>query len=1035
MDVVLRQGESGYLEEVVAQIGRCGAGWLIVPTRVDRDRWKRLLADRAPGLAFGLRIETIGDWTADRWSLFGNGARIIDRIRQRLAMGRALDRANAGVPDYQRVIGLGAAGILCEAMALGSGIPSFERRMSSEEAADASQGRAGTAWEAMRSYRADIHARGYIEAGLALATLIDDRQALAFGRPVVAAGFSDATPMERRFLRACCDAVVLETGDSPAFDAVHGFAELLVEGGGSGAIVEGDAPAPDGYSPYACPARAPELEALSAHLYRAGDAIEPTGAVRFALPAGSYAVAPAIASEVMRFIGQGADPGDVYVVCADPGATCHAVAPLLTRLGVGAFGPRSQKLDLTALGMALDQLLCLVAMCDEEEYSVRPGLRFVDVLCGLAMSRCSGIPLDSAYKLAAHWRGNPHLQTADAHLHVTDFVDRESERALEKSAWGLMDLVELARTGRIAEAAEQMAANAWPRLSEEDRLLQKRAIGRVYAIAEACDEFGASIAEYDQLVTAATVQVGMQADAPGEGPAGSAVRFVSLEEAQGLDMPYAVFADLTATSYPITRDDTAAVRLVAADDLDPRNRLLPTIRWAFYRAIRNVSRGAVFERELATYDNKAERPSVLFEEVADCYSPDPADFRNADGATGLPVAVLPGNAPVDILGRYDEADLMGILPEPAYVRLDGGQPAGTPFEPVPTGVFEGHGVSELMQQPVRGKVVFSPSSVEAYTMCPYGWYVKRRVNAKALDADPLSPQAVGLLAHLAFQRFYEMWDASGHHPRLTRDALDDARPIFEKAFDQALAEREASDDSPLLPVTSMDAQELARHKRDFWKLLRSDVDFLPAGFAPREFEFSFGYSNDDCRYPEVEYAGRAFRGSIDRIDVSSVGRHAVITDYKGRTGKEAYSPIVTAPEHGGEGHLVLPPHIQIFMYAGIAQKLLRAELGEDLEVVGAFYRSYKPGNPTCGAYSMLLSDDDGAPPFAGSAIGLPVDGPTGFQELIEHTERLVAVALDAMERGYFSAAPRTELACTFCPVKAVCASAITDKAEVTARWI
>ena len=411
----------------------------------------------------------------------------------------------------------------------------------------------------------------------------------------------------------------------------------------------------------------------------------------------------------------------------------------------------------------------------------------------------------------------------------------------------------------------------------------------------------------------------------------------------------------------------------------------------------------VCERVLSTVDADEAYPAVMYEELIDCYRPDPTRTDDLDRATGLPQVLVPfaERAGEDALHANlapgDDASDAKAWEVPAsgdvspaargrvvLPRTGGPAPCGRPAAPV-----------------------LSPSAIESYLECPCKWFSLRRLRLSEPDAG-FGPLEMGSFSHGVLKSFYEHFIEAGN-AKVAPGNLEEARALMRETFARHLAfqpelKRKAN---PLLPLTAFERAEAHGLERRLVSYLDREAALLP-GFSPAFFELDFG-----TREP-FAYGGFELRGSVDRIDVNGRGQ-AVVIDYKGSLSPDyalsSASPAATA------GGAVLPHKVQALVYAQAARRLL------GLEVVGALYVSYGRDGRVAGAFDRTALGAADVPGIDAGACGAPgpaaeAVGAGSFAELADKVEEGISQAARSMAAGHVSPDPRGADPCGFCPVLA-----------------
>jgi RecB family exonuclease len=268
----------------------------------------------------------------------------------------------------------------------------------------------------------------------------------------------------------------------------------------------------------------------------------------------------------------------------------------------------------------------------------------------------------------------------------------------------------------------------------------------------------------------------------------------------------------------------------------------------------------------------------------------------------------------------------------------------------------------------------SVSRLERYMKCPFQFYVSNvlQVPEEPEDTTSRSPLERGRFLHELFETFFHEWQARGHG-RITADAIDDARALFEELAGPALAS---------LPP----AEAGLERARLFGSAVGSGiVDRVFAMEAARgagirerlmeyELDGTFSFAGEDGSTRDVR-----LRAKIDRVDLLDDGTFRLI-DYKTK-----YVP---------DRRLAL----QLPIYSMCVRTSLTQARGRDIPPSEAMYLSFE------GPQAVVPLEERGK----------DFDDLTGLA-----AHRLVA-ALDDIAAGHYPAIPETKNLCTMCAFVAVC---------------
>lgn len=925
---------------------------LLVPTSAAGLRARRALVEGP--CAFGVRVETPDSWVADRWELFGDGRRIVEPTVRALLVRRACLEAESpevleptpGTVDLLARLAREALPYLLDA----ANGPALEELGPSERGVLVALGR----------YAALLDERGLCESSQAARAL---PATLGVVPPLVLLGFDE-----------------LSYAHTLLFEELAAQADVLRVDDGCRA-------------PASETSRAAELQALLSGLFRpVEEPLEPTGAVRFLLPAGRYAApglvlratVDAARCERDAARAEGRLPLPVVVTAHDPRALFDEVADALFAAGVTAAVAARRSFGETAFGRAFSALVSFA--CDERALAA--------LASDFACSAFSGIPLNVACELDAAWRGD---RTADRAR-----VARDLAAASEPAAEALAALAE----GDVDAALACFEARLLRRcdLDPAFRSEQLAAISCARDFVAACVSAGVSPLDVRVLLGRAAVSAAART-APEDEDAD--VLFLSLSEAS--ERPTCsccvlTVCDLTASAYPVRAVEDGGTLLLERLGLDHPADPLADARRRFFRALSTARDAVVCERPLNTVDADEAYPAAMLEELLDCYRLDEGDI---DRATGLPAGLVPYALTAGEEALHDNlAVTCGQLGDAL-----GGSAISAPHSwevPRSGEVSPSQRGRIVLPAPGTGggeALALSPSAVESYLECPYKWFAQRRLRLSEPDAG-FGPLEMGSFSHGVLKSFYEHFREAGH-PKVDARNLDEARELMRDTFERHLAFQPElkRGRNPLIPRTPFEQAEARDLERKLMAYLDREVVLLP-GFEPAYLEFEFG--TDEL----FSYAGCLLRGSVDRIDVNGRGQ-AVVIDYKGSvTADYALSSSSPAEQAGG---VVLPHKVQALMYAQVA----RRKLG--LDVVGALYVSYGRDGRVTGAFDRAVLGEESIPGIDAEACGAPgpsceAVGCTSFAELVDRVEEGVAEAARTLGGGFVGPDPRGKDPCGYCPV-------------------
>jgi ATP-dependent helicase/DNAse subunit B len=289
------------------------------------------------------------------------------------------------------------------------------------------------------------------------------------------------------------------------------------------------------------------------------------------------------------------------------------------------------------------------------------------------------------------------------------------------------------------------------------------------------------------------------------------------------------------------------------------------------------------------------------------------------------------------------------------------------------------------------KRIFRVTELDAYINCPYDYYITRVLGIEPLEevTEDISAMDRGSKVHSILRNFYLSWNRP-----VTRETRDQALALLRKLADSAFDKeadtfrnrREKELFIGVMAERFLDAEE------DFWK-----QGMKPAYLEQKIERYPIVLSNGE----EVELSAR-----IDRIDVDGNGNFIVV-DYK--TGS------YPSPKMDREQDI-----FQLPVYAVMAQRALQDNDPRLKKPIGLAY--YDLAGKTGGeARDMVLfdketrSDHPAAKPRASSKSA------EEFEAILKQSMDKARKAVESILARDFSAKPRDENKCRYCPNEMMCA--------------
>jgi RecB family exonuclease len=301
-----------------------------------------------------------------------------------------------------------------------------------------------------------------------------------------------------------------------------------------------------------------------------------------------------------------------------------------------------------------------------------------------------------------------------------------------------------------------------------------------------------------------------------------------------------------------------------------------------------------------------------------------------------------------------------------------------------------HGRAARYDLGVAADASFSPTALEAYAACPFGWFLKRYIPSTSYK-EKYTAADLGSFAHKVLCCFYKDFVQQQQQPRVNVAYLAQAQACLHQHFVQCLDEEQTQ--RALTPADRFNLELLAASLQS---LIEADSQFAP-GYAPQDFEVSFGLQGE----PAVEVGdGLKIHGVIDRIDRAADGR-MIVTDYK--------------LKH-------LPAGLKSQANKQVFQGTLYRYAAEQLFGGCAFaqvYRSIKDPTDVQWAFMKELDTEAvlGTPTKTGTRSG--ASKAETFAKLSEHIVQEATQAAQAISAGYLRLADTQPPEC-YCPYEDLC---------------
>ena len=901
-------------------------------------------------MAFGLQITTLSSWVCQRWDLYGDGRGIISQTKRELLMYRAFFdlKAKKNISVLSET-----PGTITMACAIAQECFSVlaDKNFSLEQA-DIFTETEKEIVTILARYHALLDTYNLCEQSQALTMMMKKNVQLTV--PLIFAGENCFTQAEQDFIE---------------YASQHVTVMIFDEG-------------------IALPAksknRSKELVEIQSCLFDPDpkNPIKPTGALSFLLPSGRYALPRVLMQAINECVLE--HDRRIALSSCNPQILFENMSPCLVKQGIASSLTTLKPFIQTEFGKAWVALLDFILgeTCSTFQLS--------DVI----ISAFSGIELSKAYRMDARWR-------SDRTSHKENCIKDVSEESLH-----LAKVIAHIKAGDLLEALTVFEGWIKTRFmwNECFRSEQLSTLSVAREVAQGCKDFHLDSVHALPLFSHKNVQI--RAYATAENPLAPLVEFMGMEalaQEEVCSFDTAIICDMDAISYPVKEDDDAKTRFLAKLKLVSQNDALSQARRIFYKALSTMNRKLICQRVLYDTDANESYPSVMFEELVDCYRSDLTSMTDLDKKTGLarvlvPFVVVAGEAELfenlRIQNHVQEVEAIEILPEEGCISDLSRKKIALPHR--------------LCTQSSEGILCLSPSAIESYVECPYKWFALRRLRLERIDAG-FGPLEMGSFAHGVLKSSYLHFQES-EGLKVTEATLDKAKKLFSHIFDQQLTLQPQirKNDNPLIALSALEEAEIDALKKKMMRYLDREAVLLP-GFVPRYFEFNFGDKTP------FSYAGCTLHGSVDRIDVNEKGQ-AVIIDYKGSVSSEyafhTTSEVPWVHDAAEEKPLNLPHKLQALMYAQAIRKTL------NLEVVGAFYVSYGGDAQISGAYDPIVFAPHDLLDIDSDLCAYIKNEKENFSEVLDCVETSVEKVVARLSEGYIKPYPRGKDPCGYCPVTA-----------------
>lgn len=762
--------------------------------------------------------------------------------------------------------------------------------------------------------------------------------------PALFYGFDDLYPLELDAIETLARVVGVELTVSLTYEAGRAALEAR-----AGAVEELrplaervlELPALDEY--YEAGSRA-ALHHLERSLFEPVAArLDPGGVVRLLEAAGERAEAELVAVEVLEAVRAGIAPEEIAVVCRSASAAGPRFARALEHFGVDAAFAQRIPFSHTTLGRAL----CGLARC---ALLPEPEASPSDLLDYLRMpGLLDRIEVVDALELKVRSEGLTTAAQARARLSF----DLDELDALGRAQHPGAELTRHARR-LLAAPHRGSAAHLDPR--EE---LDAHALA---ALVRALDELS-ELEEHVSGVDLVELLERIEVDG-GRRATGGAVLIADPLAIRARRFRVVVVGGLQEEEFPrlpapepfLSDERRAELAACSGLRLRPREASLERERYLFYSAVSRATETVLLSYRSADEEGNLELPSPFVADVAELMVREWRERRRRRMLADVvwPAAQAPTARERALATAAAAAPTAGEAPEPVR-RL-----------------------SAAALSHARHNEVLSAGALETYAACPVKWLVEGELRPRRLEPDP-DALVRGSYMHDVLERVLQ-----GLGRAVTPATLPEALELLEAATAEV---------SPPVAVGRPEPVRRAESERiaaDLRRYLHHEAA-TGCGWNAAGLELRFGFADDEqeSSLPALELGEGdqqfAVRGVIDRVDVDTGGRRAVVRDYKSGSAR---------PEHQG-GRWIGDRQLQVALYMLAVRQLM------ELEPIAGLYQPL--GGRDLRARGVFL---DGAPIGADLVATDGRDPEALDAELTAARERAIGLAL-RLRSGELTPCPET----------------------------
>jgi RecB family exonuclease len=602
--------------------------------------------------------------------------------------------------------------------------------------------------------------------------------------------------------------------------------------------------------------------------------VEHDGSLTLLRSAGTRAEAEAIAAQVSRLIGDGADPAEIAIALRDPSRRGPEVAAALERNGIAAALEAEVPAAGTSGGGALVALL-------EAEFGARRAsdlLRYLRGPSGFSPGR-----VDWFERRLRRGR----VRDAETALLLWQGEDGEPPRDLVRlrKAAERSPAVLAAEVGALAARMASRPlrdAGDGPSLPQGEGLELRAASEIASALAELA-ELGALAPEPHELA-ALIEELDFRV---WSGPVEGRVRIADPYRLRAARFDHVVVGSLQDGEFP-RRDRGGDPFLADAQretlGLDPRRDTEAEERYLFHACLALARESLVLSYRDSDEDGSATARSPLIDDVRALLSPAP----EGTGSDPLEEELTVTRDLAQVVAPLAEAPSEDEL---ARALAAHGPGADAPALLAQVGV-EGELVWRLVERVEHARraeaasrapgplanpaaleslasvAAYGGTTLEEFDVCSYRWFAGHELDPQPLDPLP-DPLVQGGLMHEALDRLYR--ERPGGDPLPRPGTLTAWTGRGRELVAAIVAERELGDHPAERAI-------VRRVERLLDRFLAEEAERETGGFEPWLLEARFG-EHPDAERPVLDLGGWGLHGAVDRVDRAADGR-AVVIDYK-----------------------------------------------------------------------------------------------------------------------------------------------------------